>query len=309
MTHATVAWRVDVDTRRGLEEGVDRLLPFFRRAGIRASFFVTMGPDRSGVAIRRALRPGFLLKMWRTNPFKLYGLRTLLSGTLLPARPVGAGSPALLRQIADEGHEVAPHGWDHVGWQDRIHRLAPSAIRDDLARAARAFEAIFGQAPHASAAPGWRTSPDALVIQEECGLRYASDTRGEAPFRPWVAGGPLETVQVPTSMPTMDELLGRVRDLPGALVDALRPGVNVLTLHAEVEGGALAPALERFAGHAGQARRAGAAFTRLDEIAAVALAAGEDLRVAPVIRARVGGRDGWVSAPGPASRSGVGVGD
>src|SRR5207302_177238 len=126
---------------------------------------------------------------------------------------------------ADEGHEVAPHGWDHVGWQDRIHRLAPSAIRDDLARAARAFEAIFGQAPHASAAPGWRTSPDALVIQEECGLRYASDTRGEAPF------------------------------------------------------------------------------PRLDEIAAAALAAGEDLRVAPVIRGRVGGRNGWVSAPGPASQA------
>src|SRR5438046_1263163 len=137
-------------------------------------------------------------------------------------RSGGACGRACACRIVDEGHEVAPHGWDHVGWQDRIHRLAPSAIRDDLTRAARAFEAIFGQAPHASAAPGWRTSPDALVIQEEFGLRYASDTRGEAPFRPWVAGGPLEAVQVPTSMPTMDELLGRVRDLPGALVHAPR---------------------------------------------------------------------------------------
>jgi undecaprenyl phosphate-alpha-L-ara4FN deformylase len=306
VVRATVALRVDVDTRRGLEEGVPRLLPLFRREGIRASFFVAMGPDRSGVAIRRALRPDFLLKMWRTNPFKLYGLRTLLSGTLLPARLVGAGSPALLRQIAGEGHEVAPHGWDHVGWQDRIHRLAPSVIRDHLAQAARAFEAIFEHAPQASAAPGWRTSPEALVIQEEFGLRYASDTRGDAPFRPCVAGGPLETVQVPTTGPTMDELLGRVRDVPGALVDALRPGVNVLTLHAEVEGGPLSAVLERFAG---QARRAGASFTRLDEVAAAALAAGEDLPVAPVIRGRVSGRSGWVSAPGPAPRPGVGVGE
>src|SRR5213078_2661490 len=225
------------------------------------------------------LRPSFLLKMWRTNPFRLYGVRTLLSGTLLPALPVGAGAPALLRQIADEGHEVALHGWDHVGWQDRIDRLAPSAIRGDLTGAARAFVAIFGQPPRASAAPGWRTTPEALVIQEAWGLRYASDTRGTRPFRPWVAGGPLKTIQVPTTLPTMDELLGRVRDLPAALVGALRP------------------ALERFVEGA---RRAAAALTRLDEVAAAAHADGDALPVAPLVRGRVDGRSGWISAPGPA---------
>ncbi|MBI1961746.1 MAG: polysaccharide deacetylase family protein [Candidatus Rokubacteria bacterium] len=149
---------MDVDTRRGLDDGVPALLELFRGLGIRASFFVTMGPDRSGRAIRRALRPGFLVKMWRTNPLRLYGVRTLLSGTLLPARLVGAGAPALLRQVADAGHEVAPHGWDHVGWQDRIHRLRPEQVRQDLTEAARAFESVFGMPPHASAAPGWRTA-------------------------------------------------------------------------------------------------------------------------------------------------------
>ena len=152
-TGATVGLRVDVDTRRGLDEGVPRLLELFRRLGIRASFFVTMGPDHSGRALRRALRPSFLLKMWRTNPLKLYGLRTLLSGTLVPARLVGAGAPAMLRQIVGEGHEIAPHGWDHVGWQDRIHRLPEGAIRADLDRAARAFEAAVGASATASAAP------------------------------------------------------------------------------------------------------------------------------------------------------------
>ena len=189
MVQATVALRVDVDTRRGLEEGVPRLLELFRRMELHASFFVTMGPDRSGRAIRRVLRPSFLLKMWRTNPLLLYGLRTLLSGTLLPARLVGAGAPALLQQIADEGHELAPHGWDHVGWQDRVHRLGRSAIRADLDRATRAFEAF-------------------------------------------IAG------------------LGRT----------------------------------------------GVSFVRLDAVAAQALAAGDELPVAPVVRRLVDGRSGWVAA-------------
>ena len=211
---STVGLRVDVDTRRGLDEGVPRLLALFRRLDIRASFFVTMGPDHSGRAIRRALRPSFLAKMWRTNPFKLYGLRTLLSGTLAPARLVGAGAPSMLRQIADEGHEVAPHGWDHVGWQDRIHRLDETAIRADMDLAARSFLSAVGVAPSASAAPGWRTSPLALTVQDGRGLSYASDTRGDAPFRPSVGDGALATIQLPTTMPTMDEVIGRVANVP-----------------------------------------------------------------------------------------------
>lgn len=299
MVQATVALRVDVDTRRGLEDGVPRLLDLFRRTGTRASFFVAMGPDRSGLAIGRALRPSFLLKMWRTNPLRLYGARTLLSGTLLPSRLVGAGMPALLRQIVEEGHELAPHGWDHVGWQDRVHRWLAARVRAELHLAVEAFEAIVGVRPHASAAPGWRTSPAALLIQEELGLRYASDVRGTTPFRPVVGEGALKTLQMPTTMPTLDELLGRARDLPGALMAALRPGLNVFTLHAEVEGGPLLGALAEFLD---RARRAKVSLASLEEAAGEALAAGGPLPVAPVVRGRVHGRSGWVASQGTPRR-------
>jgi peptidoglycan/xylan/chitin deacetylase (PgdA/CDA1 family) len=290
-----VGLRVDVDTRRGLDEGVPRLLELFRRLGIRASFFVTMGPDNSGRAIRRALRPSFLAKMWRTNPFKLYGLRTLLSGTLVPARLVGAGAPAILRQIAAEGHEVAPHGWDHVSWQDRIHRLDRVAVRADLDLAARAFTVAVGVAPSASAAPGWRTSPVALAAQDGRGLLYASDTRGDTPFRPHLADGVLETLQLPTTMPTMDEIVGRVSNVPRALARAVRPGLNVFTLHAEVEGGAMLGTFETFLGEldASQVRLA-----RLDDMAAGVMAAGDALPVARVVRGWIDGRSSWIALQG-----------
>lgn len=295
MVQAPLALRVDVDTRRGLAEGVPRLLDLFRRLDVRASFFVTMGPDRSGLAIRRAWRPSFLLKMLRTNPFRLYGLRTLLSGTLLPAQPVGAGAPALLRQIAAAGHEVAPHGWDHVSWQDRVGRWTPEALRADLAAAARAFETIFGASPSASAAPGWRMTDRALVVQEELGLRYASDVRGRAPFLPRVDGGVLKTVQLPTTMPTMDELLGRVGDVEGALSASLGRGLNVFTLHAEVEGG---PLVERFAAWLEGVRRTGRPLLRLRDVAdAVLEGAPSEGRLT---RGHVAGRSGWVAVAGEA---------
>jgi peptidoglycan/xylan/chitin deacetylase (PgdA/CDA1 family) len=297
VVQATVALRVDVDTRRGLDQGVPRLLELFRRRDVRAAFFVTMGPDRSGRAIVRALRPSFLLKMWRTNPLALYGLRTLFSGTLAPARLVGAGAPALLRQIAAEGHEVAPHGWDHVGWQDHVHRLDGAAIRAELERAAGAFAAATGAPAHASAAPGWRTSPAALAAQDALGLDYASDTRGAAPFRPEVDGRVLATVQVPTTMPTMDEVLGRVRDVAHALAGAIRPGLNVFTLHAEVEGGARHATFATFLDELG---RMGAGVVRLGDVAGCARAAGDELPSTPVVRGRVDGRSGWIAVAGTA---------
>ena len=296
MVQAPLALRVDVDTRRGLHEGVPRLLALFARLEVCASFFITMGPDRSGRAIRRAWRPSFLLKMLRTNPFRLYGLRTLLSGTLLPAAPVGAGAPALLRDIARAGHEVAPHGWDHVGWQDRIDRLPVAALRADFTAAARAFETAMGTAPSASAAPGWRTSESALVVQEELGLRYASDVRGRVAVRPRVAGGVLKTVQIPTTMPTMDELLGRTRDIAGALTSSMGDGLNVFTLHAEVEGG---PLLEPFAAWLASVRRDGRPIVRVRDVADGVLAGA--VAEGAVGRGYLAGRSGWVAVAGEAA--------
>jgi len=295
VVQAPVALRVDVDTRRGLHEGVPRLLALFRRLDVVASFFVTMGPDRSGLAIRRAWRPSFLVKMLRTNPFRLYGVRTLLSGTLLPAQPVGASAPALLRDIAAGGHEVAPHGWDHVTWQDRIDRLSSDVLRADLTAAAQAFETALGAPPCASAAPGWRTTTAALVVQEEFGLSYAGDVRGRVAFRPRVDGEPLKTVQIPTTMPTMDELLGRTTDITGALSAALGDGLNVFTLHAEVEGG---PLLEPFSAWLQGLRRGGRSVVRVRDLAEAVLAGPVCDR--EVARGHVAGRSGWVAVTGEA---------
>jgi hypothetical protein len=133
----------------------------------------------------------------------------------------------------------------------------------------------------------------ALLVQEELGLAYASDVRGRAAFRARVDGGALKTIQMPTTMPTMDELLGRVRDVEGALSDALGDGLNVFTAHAEVEGG---PLVERFTAWLETARRAGRRFVRLGELADAAAAG--PLPEATVARGRVPGRSGWVAVAG-----------
>jgi len=246
-----ISIRVDVDTHTGLRDGVPSLLDLFRKVGVRASFFVTMGPDNSGRAVRRLFtRKGFARKMARTNALKTYGLRTVLSGTLLPSRPVGHGFPDLLRRIEAEGHEGGIHGWDHVFWHDRLERMDAEAIRRELRQAAEAYRAATGHDPAGTVAPAWRATPASLEVQDQMPFRYASDSRGHSPFRVARGGGSTHRlIQIPTTLPTLDEMLGA----PGmteariieTLTEGLEPaGLNLFAVHTEVEGRHAAPLFE-----------------------------------------------------------------
>jgi peptidoglycan/xylan/chitin deacetylase (PgdA/CDA1 family) len=231
-----LALKIDVDTRIGLLEGVPRLLELLRRYGIRASFFVSFGPDNSGRAILRMWRPSFLLKMLRTNPLRLYGIRTLLSGTLLSSALIGEENPDQLRAIVAEGHELGIHGYDHVRWQDRLEKMDEAEIKADLGKSMSAYESVLGTRPLSTAAPAWRCTPQSLAIQDQLRFSYASDVRGSAPFFPVHNGVVSKTLQIPTTLPTLDELIGRVSRPNDALLSRLREGLSVHTIHAEVEG-------------------------------------------------------------------------
>ena len=135
MSARRVALKIDVCTREGMRRGVPALLAALRRARVGASFFLAFGPDCSGRAIVRLLDPQFRRKMARSGAVSLYGWRTLLSGTLLPARAIANGFPDLVRAIAGDGHEVAIHGWNHRRWQDRVVRLAEPEVHAELERA------------------------------------------------------------------------------------------------------------------------------------------------------------------------------
>jgi undecaprenyl phosphate-alpha-L-ara4FN deformylase len=238
-----ISLKVDVDTFRGTSDGVPALLADLAAAGVRASFFFTLGPDNSGRAVLRVFRKrGFLAKMLRTNAARMYGWRTALYGTLLPAPVIGRRCRAALAAVAAAGHEVGLHAWDHVAWQDRLDRLPRAAIDEQLDRAIAAFAGIFGAPPRGFAAPAWFCTDEGFAALDARGFDYLSVSRGAAaPFYPRVAGRTLATLEVPTTLPTLDEELGRGGIHAGNYVDRLvaryRPGHDeVLTVHAETEG-------------------------------------------------------------------------
>ncbi|MBI5167437.1 MAG: 4-deoxy-4-formamido-L-arabinose-phosphoundecaprenol deformylase [candidate division NC10 bacterium] len=241
MAATKLALKVDVDTLVGLREGVPNLLDLFRKFGIQASFFVAFGPDNSGKAIRRVLKKGFLWKMWRTNALRTYGFKTLLYGTLLPSPLIGEGLPVLIREIAAEGHEVGIHGYDHVKWHDRLDALSIPEIEGEIQKSIAAYKEILGRKPLSSAAPGWRCNLKSLAVQDKYGFLYCSDTRGRRPFIPRIGKQIFRALQIPTTLPTMDEALGlggvTAKNFNAHLLTQLvEDRLNIYTLHAEMEG-------------------------------------------------------------------------
>src|SRR4051812_7807952 len=115
-----LALKIDVDTYRGTLQGVPQLVEILRRHGAQATFLFSLGPDHTGRAIKRALRPGFMKKVSRTSVVAHYGLKTLMYGTLLPGPDIGRRCGDILRGVRDSGYEVGIHCWDHVKWQDGV---------------------------------------------------------------------------------------------------------------------------------------------------------------------------------------------
>jgi undecaprenyl phosphate-alpha-L-ara4FN deformylase len=291
--------RIDVCTFEGLRTGVPALLSLLARFDARASFFVALGPDRSGRAVLQLLRPGFVSKMRRTRAIRAYGWRTILSGTLLPARHAAALAE-IVRAIPAAGHEVAVHGYDHRRWQDRVSGMAAEDVRREMAQAVAVYERVVGKRPQGFGAPGWQCSPASLRALDELDFAYGSDTRGRHPFYPLLEGQRLHTLQVPTTLPTLDEVLG-LEGMDGeGFVSLVSRGLGqdpwpVLTLHAELEG-------RRFLGVAESLflrwRGKGVRCLPLIEIATAIRAAGEDrIPIAEIVPRPIKGRAGSVATP------------
>ncbi len=298
-----VAIKVDVDTFVGTRDGVPRLRQLFRELKVPASFFLTMGPDNSGKAIRRVFTSkGFIRKMLRTRAPGIYGWRTVLSGTLLPAPMVGSRFPVLLRGLAEDGHDVGPHGWDHVDWHDRLRKMDLEETRREFERGFSACAEALGRRPEGSAAPGWQCTAESLQVQDDLGIAWHSDARGTHAFIPSKGGREFRGLEIPSTMPTLDEVLGSAaatRQGLGSYFQKLaQPDrLNVLTVHAELEGGA---SLDFLRDLIGRWRRDGATLVRLSDVARRLLADPGKLPRHEVVWGQLPGRAGEVACQGRA---------
>jgi len=107
-------------------------------------------------------------------------------GTFFVLDGVARREPALVREIARRGHEVASHGHDHR----RLAEVAPEAFRRGMAAARERLADLLGTAPAGYRAPYFSLTPAAAwapAVLAELGFAYSSSV---LPARNPLAGWP-----------------------------------------------------------------------------------------------------------------------
>ncbi len=247
-----LALKIDVDTYRGTRVGVPRLVELLKKYAAGATFLFSLGPDHTGRAIKRVFRPGFMRKVSRTSVLEHYGIMTLLYGTALPGPDIGRRCADIMRKVRDAGFDVGIHTWDHVKWQDHVAVADARWTAHQMQLACDRYTQIFGERAHVHGAAGWQMNRHAYRLTQQLGFDYCSDTRGTHPFIPIYNAEIVACPQLPTTLPTLDEMIGAEGLTPGNVADHILqlsrdalPTGHVYTLHAELEGMKLAPVFER----------------------------------------------------------------
>lgn len=159
-----------------------------------------------------ALAPYVDRSTWSATPSRIdVGMRPLLDllashgtrGTFFVLGWIAKRHPALVREIAASGHEVASHGWGH----EKVTTLSPESFRTSIRDSRRVLEDLTGAAVLGYRAPSFsivRGMEWALETLVEEGYRYDSSLfpvrrrgygfvgGGRDPYRLSTSSGPLD---------------------------------------------------------------------------------------------------------------------
>lgn len=222
MAQPKLALKIDADTLRATREGVPRLVEMLKRHEAGATFFFGVGPDHGGL-VSKVLRG-------------------------LPVPDIGQRCADVMRATRDAGFEVGLHAWDAARWRARIEDADADWTAHQLALAMTRYEEIFGERAAVHAAPAWRMNRHAFRATQALAFDYACDTRGTHPFIPILRAEIVACPQVPVTLPTLDELVGRDASEAAAIERLLaataEPVHHVFSLRA-IEGVKRAATLEK----------------------------------------------------------------
>jgi undecaprenyl phosphate-alpha-L-ara4FN deformylase len=236
-----VALRVEVRTLRGLHEGLFNLMRLFSEHQVRASLFFPLGRDLSGRSP---------ISAWRDR--ERLGLLPLTYGTLLVGPSLARAAAAPMALAAKEGHEVGLLGLSPRHWSHRLAHADARWVDRQFTRLWDTFVGAGGVAPTGLATPDWQINPQLLGQLTPGRYRFSTLSRGKFPYFPVLQDVRSRVPEIPTTLPTVDELLQE----PGVSIDNVHehlyarsqrvlPAGHVFAASAESEGLGRLPLMEK----------------------------------------------------------------
>ncbi len=208
-----IAFKVNVTSIKGLNQGLPALLELFDTYQIKADFMFSFGiEDNQGMIKRLFCRTD---KMVQQNK-------------------------QLFLDVSAKGHYAGIYSYNPKKWQKKINNAKAKWVDQNMEQASAAFMQVFERSPKSHSAANWQIHPEMFIKEAELSMLYASDTRGKYPFYPVYCGKRCNIPQIPVTLSTFDELLAQdqwtVDNLHQALFDEIQyilPYGHVFNLDAE----------------------------------------------------------------------------
>lgn len=166
--------RIDIESDKGLKEGVPKILYLLRKHHIKASFYVTMGGESSLFELLF-----YRKKLNGERGIKIFSNVEILRMALFP-RDFVSKNKEILRKIVEDGHELGIHGWKHRRWTRGLERIN---IGRDINKAKVKYMHIFGKKPESFCSPAFKINNKVIHELDRQGFRVISDIGGNNPFR------------------------------------------------------------------------------------------------------------------------------
>jgi undecaprenyl phosphate-alpha-L-ara4FN deformylase len=164
--------RVDVESERGIEEGLPKLLDLFMKEKIKGSFYLVMGGEAN---IFEILKNRTKMNFSGERKIKIWSMWDKIRMVLFPSDFVGKNEK-LLKRIIDEGHELGIHGWKHRIWTRGGKYFD---YENQIQKSIKRYKEIFKKNPISFSAPGFRNDLEITRELAKNGILYESDFPGE----------------------------------------------------------------------------------------------------------------------------------
>jgi peptidoglycan/xylan/chitin deacetylase (PgdA/CDA1 family) len=194
--------RIDIETVNCLLKGVPVLLNLLKNYKTKATFFVPMGPDNLSKNYKIKDIPKYL----RLEPLKKFGLKNIFHGTLIPSPDFAKLYALNLKNIVHHGHEVGLHGYNHTKWVKLIRNLPDEEVEKLFLKGYNEYIKVYEKKPKAFASPEFMWTEKTLSLLDQYNFLYGSDIRGSLPLQPKIKGKLFKTLQIPVTLPNLEEL-------------------------------------------------------------------------------------------------------
>ena len=166
--------RIDIESGKGIREGIPKILDLLKKYNIKASFYLVMGGESNLFEILKNPRRDSEIPV---RKIKIFSKKEMIRMLLFPRDFVRNNQKILLRILKD-GHELGIHGWKHREWTRGFEKLN---IKKTLFKSVKKYIKIFGRKPTTFTSPAFKTNLKIIRELEKFDFKFISDLDGKKP--------------------------------------------------------------------------------------------------------------------------------